>query len=109
MLISVVIGAIGSILLKKGSNNIKLVLSVKNIIDFLKNYNMLLGMFMHIIATTFLILALRLEKLSIVYPLTSLSYVCVSILSIYILNENMNKFKWMGIGFIILGAILITL
>ncbi len=52
--------------------------------------------------------ALKYGRLSLLYPITSLSYVWVSLLSVKFLKENMNNYKWIGISLIILGVILIT-
>jgi uncharacterized membrane protein len=61
------------------------------------------------ISTIFFILALRIGELSVVYPLTSITYIFITILSVYFLKEKMNQYKWLGILFIIVGVILVKL
>ena len=56
------------------------------------------------LATIVFIPALRGGELSVLYPFISLSYVWVSLLSIKILKEKMNSFKWMGVALIIIGV-----
>jgi len=106
--ISVIIGSFGALLLKRGSKHFNIPYNFKGIIHLLKNYELILGLGMYGISSIFFIYALRLDELSLIYPLTSLSYVCVSLLSVYFLKEKMNVYKWMGIGFILIGVILIT-
>jgi uncharacterized membrane protein len=51
-----------------------------------------------------LILALKDGQLSILYPIISLSYVWVNLLSMYFFHEHMNLFKAIGIALIIGGV-----
>ena len=53
------------------------------------------------------IIALMNADLSVIYPLTSLSYVWVSLYSVKFLGEKMSKFKWVGIALIVAGVVLI--
>lgn len=89
-----IIGALGSIYLKKGS---KKILRIKN----LKLYK---GLILYAISSVLFIWALKHGDLSVLYPITSLSYVWVSFLSILMIGERMNKFKWIGVAFIMLGV-----
>ncbi len=99
-----IIGSFGSLLLKFGSEHF--VLSVKKI---LTNYKVIIGLFMYVIASVLFIIALRSGELTVLYPMTSLSYIWVSFLSIKFLKEKMNSFKWLGIFAIVVGVILIGL
>ena len=54
-----------------------------------------------------LILALKDGQLSILYPIISLSYVWVNLLSMYFFHEHMNVWKALGIGLIIGGVALL--
>lgn len=107
--LSVITGSFGALLLKRGSKHFNIPYNFKGLIKLIKNYELTLGLLMYGISSIFFIITLRLGELSLIYPLTSLTYVFVCILSIYFLNEKMNKYKWAGIGFILLGVILITL
>ena len=68
------------------------------------NYPLLLGAGLYVISAILLMIALRGGELSVLYPLVSLSYVWVSLLSIFFLNEQMNPLKWMGVCVIIIGV-----
>lgn len=102
-LFATVIGAFGSLYLKKGSANLH-----RNIFKQIKNYSLLFGIFLFLVSSVFYVWALRFADLSLIYPITSFSYVWISFLSIKFLNEKMNKYKWLGILFIIVGVFLIT-
>ncbi len=60
------------------------------------------------LATLIYIGALRLGRLSVLAPITSLTYIWVAFLSVRFLGEEMNKFKWLGIFTIIVGVVLLV-
>jgi len=109
ILIAAVMASVGALLLKKGSAKFKITASINGILNIIKNYILIIGILMYGLSSVFFIMALRLGELSVVYPLTSISYIFVTILSIYFLKEHMNKYKWLGIAFIILGVILVKM
>ena len=92
-------GSLGPIYLKKGSS-----MSFKH---FYKNYNLVWGLMFYGIGTVLFIPALKGGELSILYPIVSIMYIWVSLLSVKMLGEKMNKIKWIGILLIIIGVSLI--
>ena len=98
------IGAFGPILLKKASS--KKLSSLKSLST---NYPLFGGVALYAIGTLLFIPALKGGDLSVLYPFVSLSYIWVSLLSVKFLGERMNRFKWAGIGLIILGVAFIGL
>jgi len=103
-LLSCVIGSFGPIFLKKASASFSL-----NIIKMLKNKNLIIGVICYVFGILIFIPALKGGELSVLYPLVSLSYIFVSLYSIKLLNEKMNKLKWIGIITIIIGITFIGL
>jgi len=99
MIIASFLAALGQLELKIGS--IKLKKSIKGTI---KNYFLLAGIFFYILSSIISIIALRGNELSVLYPIASLNYVWVSILSMKFLKEKMNGYKWTGIILIIVGV-----
>ena len=93
------IGAFGPILLKKASAR-----KLSKISSLIKNYYLFGGVLLYAIGTMMFIPALKGGDLSILYPFVSVAYVWVSLLSVKFLGEKMNKYKWIGIIFIILGV-----
>ncbi len=103
VLFGTIIGAMGPIYFKKASLQIKL--SIKSLF----NTNLILGIGCYALGTITFIPALKGGDLSVLYPLVSVVYIWVSLLSVKFLNEKMNKMKWLGIGLIIGGVALIGL
>jgi len=56
------------------------------------------------VSTVLLILALRRGELSLLYPVLTLGYVWVTILSVVIFQDSMNIFKIGGVAVIISGV-----
>jgi uncharacterized membrane protein len=97
------IGAFGSLYLKKGSKHVS-----KDFFKLITNYELLFGIFLFLFSSVFYITALKYGELSLLYPITSVSYIWVSLLSVKFLNENMNKYKWLGITLIVIGVVFIS-
>ena len=109
LIVASIVGAFGSLFLKIGSNHIITHGGLKKLILNIKNYKLIFGAFLYGLSSVFFIMALRLGDLSMVYPMTSLTYVFITILSSIYLKERITKYKVAGVGFIILGVILVTL
>lgn len=62
------------------------------------------GLALYGIGAAMMVLALRHGELSVLYPVISLSYVWVAILSVAIFHEHMNPFRIAGIAVIIAGV-----
>ena len=97
-------GAIGPILVKKGTEHLKF-----NLRSLLTNKNLILGFTLYAFAAIGFTIALRGGELSVLYPLVSISYVWVCFLSVRYLKEHMNRYKWFGILLIIFGVSMIGL
>jgi drug/metabolite transporter (DMT)-like permease len=52
---------------------------------------------------------LRLLPVAIAYPLGSLSFVAITVISLVVLKERITKERWLGVSFIICGAALVGL
>ncbi len=68
------------------------------------NVPLFIGYALYGISTLLLVLALRKAQLSILYPIISLTYVWVTILSLVIFHESMNVFKMIGLIVVITGV-----
>lgn len=104
VVIATLIGAFGGLGLKFGAN--KLTRS-----DWKTFFNIYLvgGLGLYGLSTVFFLFGLKFGDLSVLYPLTSLTYIWISLLSIYMLGEKMNKYKWLGVLSILIGVTLIGL
>lgn len=101
VLVFTLLGAFGSLYLKKGS-----VKTNKKIMSFF-NKEIMLGVFFYLLSTIFYLYLLSLLDLSLLYPLSSLSYVWVLLLSKHLLKEKITKNRVFGVLLIILGIIVI--
>ena len=70
----------------------------------LANYHLWGGLALYGISTGLLILALRDGELSLLYPVISLTYVWVTILSVTVFNESMGIHKIVGVAVIVMGV-----
>ncbi len=80
-----------------------------DIMSIITNYELIMGMVLYAIGGILLILSFRGGEVSVLYPIIATSYIWVSFLSIYFLNELMNLFKWLGIFTIMAGIVFIGL
>lgn len=96
------IGAFGALALKYGANK----MTRQNKLSFI-NRRLLLGVCLYGLSSVFFLIGLKNGELSVLYPITSLSYIWISLLSIKMLKEKMNFYKWLGIAAILVGVTLI--
>lgn len=94
------IGAAAQVFFKLGAGE----LSKPNPVQMLTNPVLLSGYVLYGLSTVLLVLALRRGQLSILYPVISLTYVWVTILSILIFKESMNLFKVLGLSIVVAGV-----
>ena len=94
------IGSLGNVFIKKGTSSHAL-------FHLWRSPNIWWGMLLFIISTILYLVILPFVELSFVYPLSSLTYIWTTFLSLKFLGETMNKWKWMGLAGIIIGIILI--
>ncbi|MBI4147954.1 multidrug transporter [Candidatus Woesearchaeota archaeon] len=104
VLLGTLVGSIGPILLKKGSGRFSF-----NPFAQLRNRALLGGILFYVLSSLIFIPALRGGELSVLYPLVSVGYIWVSLLSMKFLHEKMGGLKWLGIFLIIIGVSLIGL
>lgn len=98
VVVSTLIISFAQILWKMASSKLSL-----NVIELVMNWQLILGFVLYAIAAAALIFALKHGELSVLYPFVGASFVWVSLLSMWMLGEGMNVFKWSGVVFIILG------
>lgn len=94
------VGAAAQVFLKLGAAQITRATPVQ----ILMNPSLLLGYSLYGISTMLLVLALRKGQLSILYPVISLTYVWVTILSVMVFKETLNPFKVLGLAIVMSGV-----
>jgi drug/metabolite transporter (DMT)-like permease len=113
ILISVMGGALGQILLKKGMSSMgPLTLSVEQAIPILwkmaTNPYVVFGLGIYLLGTVFWLTALSRVDLSYAYPFASLSYVIMLIASWWLFDENITLLRVIGSVVIIIGVFLVS-
>jgi multidrug transporter EmrE-like cation transporter len=94
------LGAAAQILIKTGANK----LAHPTLLQMAMNLPLVAGYGLYGISTVLLILALRNAQLSVLYPIISLTYVWVTILSVIIFDESMNIYKVTGLAIVVCGV-----
>lgn len=102
-LVCALLGAVAQILFKVGSTALTV-----NPIDWVTNPRIILGGILYLIAAVLFLWALKHENVSLLYPVIATSYIWVALLSNALLGEPFPPIKWLGIGFIMTGVILIV-
>lgn len=102
LLIMTLMGSVASLFLKRasGSDGIK---------NMLVNINLYIGGGMYFISALINIWVLRYMDYSVVLPLTSLTYMWTMILSYLILKEKITKRKIVGVIFVLIGAVFVSI
>ena len=95
------LSAAAQVLFKFGTNRLHGQISL---LLLATDFPLIFGMALYGIGAAMMVLALRHGELSVLYPLISLSYVWVAILSVAIFGEAMNPFKVGGICVIMIGV-----
>ncbi|HUQ92509.1 MAG TPA: hypothetical protein VM120_12595 [Bryobacteraceae bacterium] len=95
-----IFGAAAQILIKTGAST----LQSAGVLGMITNVYLLGGYALYGIFTALLVLALRDGELSILYPVISLTFVWVTILSTFIFHEALSVTKVLGISIIVAGV-----
>lgn len=96
-----IVAAVAQPLFKTGANRLFAHLTVSGA---LTDVPLIVGLVLYGLGSVLMILALRHGELSVLYPLISLSYVWVSILSVVVFHETMPMIKVMGVATVITGV-----
>jgi len=100
---STFVATAGSYYLKKGATKFNF-----NILDQLNNHKLFFGVVFYILSTLIYLSVLRNHNLSLIYPITSLQYVWISFTSAKYLDEEISKYRLVGITLIIIGVYLVA-
>lgn len=112
-IISVFVGSVGQVVLKLGANKVAdLTFSMSTIISDLwrlaKVSEIVLGMFLFAASSLLWIKVLTRVELSTAYPLVSIGYINVAVLSYFLFHESFSISKILGMAMIITGVVFIN-
>jgi multidrug transporter EmrE-like cation transporter len=109
---SILFSVSAQLLLKKGMN---LIASVADgagrsyvVVKMATSPWVIVGLIFYGLDVSCWIMALSQLELSLAYPFGSLSYVGIMLGSWFFFKENINRMRWLGIGVIILGLLIIS-
>ncbi|MEK6968369.1 MAG: EamA family transporter [Nanoarchaeota archaeon] len=102
VIISTFFTATGQFLFKMGAE--RLPQNLFDIVAYLSNWQLMLGLVFYGVAFGMIITALRAGELSVLYPFISLGFVWVTAVSVLLLNEPFTISKGGGILLIFLGV-----
>jgi drug/metabolite transporter (DMT)-like permease len=102
--VGAVIGSLGAVGLKAGSNQLQL-----NIRALLTNWKLALGLGLYLISTVFYVKGISHGEISVLFPLVSLGYVWTAIWSKIFFGESMTPAKYAGLSLILFGCVLLGL
>ncbi|MDD9954340.1 MAG: EamA family transporter [Candidatus Woesearchaeota archaeon] len=104
MALATLLGAFGAFFLKLGSAHFSL-----HPLKLLRNWQFLLGGCLYAASIPVYLFVLSRLPLSITYPLTSMQYIWVFLLSAIFLKERVHIWRWAGVCLIIGGITLLSL
>jgi len=102
--VPIILAAVGQLILKIGMNK----LGNFNLIKIFTHPTVILGLFFYGASLILWLLVLSKEKLSFVYPLVAFSYVVTVFLSKVVLHEQVPLLRWVGLGVIVMGILLVA-
>ena len=105
---NILLMTLGQIFFKKSSIFIESHQDIPLISRYLYNHFFFFGLFSFGMATLIWIKILGMAKISTVYPMQSLAYVFVAIISYYLFQEKLSFINSIGIIVIILGVFLMA-
>lgn len=109
ILSSIIMGAVGQILLKVGANRLGSVsLTIGGLLSIAKNFYILIGLVLFGSSFLLWVKVLTRNDLSYVYPMVSLSYVIIIFASRFLFGEPFTTSKMIGIAAIVGGVFIIN-
>ena len=115
ILSGVLLNAVAQLLLKAGassSGEISMAAGApalgRTAIRLAQHPSILGGLACYVISVVVWIVALSRVEVSIAYPMLSIGYVVNALLAWWLFGEDVNVQRWLGIGFIVVGVVLVA-
>jgi len=104
VLVASLIGSLGAVGLKSGAGRLQL-----NLRSIALNYPLMAGVGLFLLSSYFFVLGVRNGELTVLYPMVSLGYVWTLVWSRLFFGEPFTRNKFLGIGMILFGIVLLNL
>jgi drug/metabolite transporter (DMT)-like permease len=114
LLVALVLEAMGVVFLSAGLKEIGEMKSVsiaeagRIIKRGVSNAKILVGVLLETVFFICLLVLLKQNDVSLIWPLTSLGFVLTALSAKFILNEHVTGTRWLGVGMIVIGAALVS-
>ncbi len=107
-LMSIMLGSVGQFILKLGSADVRTGDGIwATLLSFI-NIKISAAVACFVVSMVLWVFVLRKMELSIAYPMVSLGYVFVMLLSFYFLHEQLSLTKFLGTGLIVAGVVVLN-
>jgi len=104
VLLASFIGSFGAVFLKSGAGKLH-----RQLRTLFFNWRLAMGVVMFLISSFFFVLGVRKGELTILYPMVALGYVWTLIWSRVFFKEPFTGFKFVGVGLILVGIVVLNL
>lgn len=114
LIVALILEAIGVVYLSAGLKEIGELqsASVSDVARIVRrgatNAKVLIGVLLETIFFVFLIVLLKGNDVSLIWPLTSLGFVLTALAARFVLHEQVTATRWAGVAFIVIGAALVS-
>jgi drug/metabolite transporter (DMT)-like permease len=114
ILASVVLAGAAQVTLKVGVNRVtdasggSIALDANGVRSLLGSWVVWVGLFVFGVSGVLWLFALSKASLSFAYPFAALGYLVIVAASILILHESVPPLRWLGVGFIVVGIVLVA-
>lgn len=98
------IGSFGTIFLKAGADRLE-----RTVMGVLTNWRLPVGILIYLTSFAMYTVAVKTGELTILYPMVSLGYLWTLIWSRLIFKEPLTKNKFIGVGMILFGVVVLNL
>lgn len=112
LLFGILLGSLGQIFLRKGMKEKSIVFSegiIKNLIKIYANKFVIIGAMIYVTSTMIWIGLISKVELSYAYPMVSLNFVAIALLSKTFFNEPVSRIRWISIIIIVFGVSLLSI
>lgn len=103
ILIAVFLGTLGQVFFKTGTRGVKIGFDISMIRIFFAPYVMA-GLLCYVMSTAVFLKVLSQEELSWAYPMVSLTYPLVLLVSVLVFKEPVPLLRWFGVALIMIGV-----
>lgn len=108
VIICIGMGVGGQLLLKTGVGSATAESLLDNYLKMITNPAVILGGIFYLTSSFLWLLLLQRKHLSYLYPMVSVGYVLVVIASCLLFNETVLLIRWIGVGIICIGVVLVS-